>query len=53
MEKRLVLCSDNKRFGAKTFYLCTSEEEALIIAERCKENYNNVEIVAVPDSLQM
>lgn len=53
MKKRLVLCSGNKRFGTKTFYLCASEEEALTLAETLRENYNNVEIVTVPDSLQM
>ena len=45
MKKRLVLCFDNKRFGTKTFYLCDTEE--------CKEDYNRVELVAVPDDLQM
>lgn len=51
MKNRLVLCFDNKRFGTKTFYLC-STEEALNVAEKYKENYNKVEIVAVPDDLQ-
>lgn len=52
MKNRLVLCFDNKRFGTKTFYLCSTEEEALNVAEKYKENYNKVEIVAVPDDLQ-
>jgi hypothetical protein len=52
MKNRLVLCFDNKRFGTKTFYLCNTEEEALDVAEKYKENYNKVEIVAVPDNLQ-
>lgn len=52
MKNRLVLCFDNKRFRTKTFYLCSTEEEALDVAEKYKENYNKVEIVAVPDDLQ-
>lgn len=52
MKKRLILCFDNKRFGHKTFYLCETEEVALNVAEKCKKDYNRVEIVAVPDSLQ-
>lgn len=58
MKKRLVLCFDNKRFGTKTFgtktfYLCDTEEQAKATAEECKEDYNRVELVAVPDDLQM
>lgn len=53
MKKRLVLCSDHKRFGNKNFYLCITEEEAKDVAEICKENYNIIEIVAVPDTLQI
>lgn len=53
MKKRLVLCFDNKRFGTKTFYLCDTEEEAKATAEECKKDYNRVELVAVPDDLQM
>lgn len=53
MKNRLVLCFDNKRFGTKTFYLCDTEEEAKATAEKCKEDYNRVELVAVPDDLQM
>lgn len=53
MKKRLVLCFDGKRFGNKTFYLCESEEAAKALAEECKEGYNRVELVAVPDDLQM
>lgn len=51
MKKRLVLCFDNKRFGTKTFYLCETEEAAKIIVEKCKEDYNRIELVAVPDDL--
>lgn len=53
MRKRLVLCSDHKRFGHKSFYLCATEEEAKDVAEKCKENYNNVVIITVPDTLQI
>ena len=53
MKKRLVLCFDGKRFGNKTFYLCESEEAAKEMAEICKEDYNRVELVAVPDTLQV
>lgn len=53
MKNRLVLCFDNKRFGTKTFCLCSTEEEALNVAKECKEEYNRVEIVAVPNDLQL
>jgi hypothetical protein len=53
MKKRLVLCSKHRRFGHKTFYLCATEKEALEVAEHCKRDYINVEIVSVPDTLQM
>lgn len=53
MRKRLVLCSNHRRFGHKTFYLCATEEEALELAEHCKVDYANIEIVSVPDTLQM
>lgn len=53
MKKRLILCSDHKRFGHKNFHLCSTEEEAKDVAKRCKEDYNNVVIVAVPDTLQI
>lgn len=53
MKKRLVLCLNHRRFGHKTFYLCVTEKEALEVAEHCKRDYINVEIVSVPDTLQM
>ena len=53
MKKRLILCFDGKRFGQKNFYLCETEEVAKALAKECKEHYNRVEIVEVPDTLQV